>query len=44
VDLGVNVDYQEHSWGAVAKFFDPDGNLCALRDDETFEQHIGTFA
>ncbi len=44
VDLGVNVDYQEHSWGAVAKFFDPDGNLCALRDDETFEQQIGTFA
>ncbi len=44
VDLGVNVDYQEHSWGAVAKFFDPDGNLCALRDDETFEQQIGTSA
>lgn len=44
VDLGVNVDYQEHSWGAGAKFFDPDGNLCALRDDQTFEQQIGTFA
>ena len=43
VDLGVNVDYQEHSWGTVAKFFDPDGNLCALRDDKTFENQIGTF-
>lgn len=30
--LGVEVDYQEHDWGVVAKFFDPDGNLCALKD------------
>ncbi len=35
VDLGVKVDHQEYSWGTVAKFFDPDGNLCALRDDES---------
>ena len=43
IDLGVKVDYQEHSWGTTAKFSDPDGNLCALRDDEKFEQQIGTF-
>lgn len=43
VHLGVKVDCQEHSWGTVAKFIDPDGDLCALRDDETFEQQIETF-
>lgn len=37
---GVSVDYQEHSWGTVAKFFDPDGNLCALKDDESFEKQV----
>ncbi len=37
---GVAVDYQEHSWGTVAKFHDPDGNLCAFKDDETFERQI----
>ena len=35
---GIAVDYQEHSWGTVAKFLDPDGNLCALRDSRTFGQ------
>ena len=37
---GVKVDYQEHSWGTVAKFFDPDGNLCAFKDSEKFERQI----
>ena len=37
---GVDVDYQEHSWGTVAKFFDPDGNLCALKDNDKFEKQI----
>ena len=36
----VEVDYQEHSWGTIAKFFDPDGNLCAFKDSSTFEQQI----
>ena len=40
---GIKVDYQEHSWGTVAKFFDPDGNLCAFKDDDTFEQQIATY-
>ena len=39
-EKGVRVDYQEHSWGTVAKFFDPDGNLCAFKDDETFEKQV----
>ena len=25
----IEVDYQEHEWGTIAKFLDPDGNLCA---------------
>ncbi len=37
---GVDVDYQEHSWGTVAKFFDPDGNLCAFKDSERFEEQV----
>jgi lactoylglutathione lyase len=37
---GISVDYQEHPWGTVAKFLDPDGNLCAFKDDEKFEQQI----
>ena len=37
---GITVDYQEHAWGTVAKFVDPDGNLCALKDDETFERQV----
>lgn len=37
---GVAVDYQEHDWGTVAKFTDPAGNLCAFKDDATFERQI----
>ncbi len=37
---GVAVDYQEHEWGTVAKFYDPDGNLCAFKDSEKFEKQI----
>lgn len=36
----VKVDYQEHSWGTVAKFFDPDGNLLAFKDSQKFERQI----
>ena len=39
-EKNVDVDYQEHSWGTVAKFFDPDGNLCAFKDSEKFEKQI----
>jgi len=37
---GILVDYQEHSWGTIAKFFDPDGNLCAFKDSQKFEKQI----
>jgi lactoylglutathione lyase len=36
----VEVDYQEKSWGTVAKFFDPDGNLCAFKDSPKFEEQV----
>lgn len=38
--LGIEVAYREHSWGAVAKFFDPDGNLWALRDETSFAAQL----
>lgn len=40
---GIDVNYQEHSWGTIAKFFDPDGNLCAFKDTENFEKQIESF-
>ncbi|EDM44397.1 glyoxalase family protein [unidentified eubacterium SCB49] len=40
---GVVVDYQEHAWGTIAKFQDPDGNLCAFKDSEKFEKQISDF-
>jgi lactoylglutathione lyase len=42
-EKNVKVDYQEHSWGTIAKFFDPDGNLCAFKDSEKFEKQIADF-
>ena len=36
----VEVDYQEFDWGTVAKFLDPDGNLCAFKDTDKFERQI----
>ncbi len=42
-EKNVKVDYQEHSWGTVANFFDPDGNLCALKDRGKFEKQIADF-
>lgn len=40
---GVDVNYQEHSWGTIAKFFDPDGNLCAFKDSRKFEKQIDDY-
>jgi lactoylglutathione lyase len=39
----IKVNYQEHSWGTIAKFYDPDGNLCAFKDSEKFEKQIFDF-
>ena len=36
----IQVDYQEHAWGKVAKFKDPDGNLIAFKDEESFVKQI----
>jgi lactoylglutathione lyase len=29
---GIEVDVQQHSWGTVGTFLDPDGNLCEFKD------------
>ena len=39
----IAVDYQEHSWGKVAKFKDPDGNLIAYKDEESFAKQNQVF-
>jgi lactoylglutathione lyase len=36
----IQIDYQEHSWGNVAKFKDPEGNLLAFKDEEGFAKQI----
>ncbi|MFK7781046.1 VOC family protein [Psychroserpens sp.] len=36
----ISVDYQEHSWGTIAKFKDPDGNLIAFKDEDSFAKQI----
>jgi len=42
---GIDVDYQEHDWGTVAKFKDPDGNVIAFKDETGFlkqmEEYLG---
>ena len=38
--LGIKVNYGEFSWGTVAKFHDPDGNLIGIKDTEKFEKQI----
>lgn len=40
---GVPVDYQEHSWGTVAKFEDTAGNLIAFKDELGFQQQVNEF-
>ncbi|HAS43635.1 MAG TPA: glyoxalase/bleomycin resistance/dioxygenase family protein [Microscillaceae bacterium] len=39
----IEVDYQEQAWGTIAKFYDPDGNLCAFKDSEKFEKQIADY-
>jgi len=33
---GVALTVESFSWGTIANFTDPDGNLCSLRDERTF--------
>ena len=37
---GVAVNYQEHLWGTIAKFKDPNGNLIAFKDEVGFAKQI----
>lgn len=39
---GVEVNYIEADWGTVAKFFDPEGNLCAFKDSPKFEEQVAS--
>ncbi len=41
--LGIHVNIEEYDWGTVAKFKDPDGNNCSLKDSEKFELQIKNF-
>lgn len=40
----IEVDYQEHDWGIVTKFKDPDGNLLAFKDSEKFDKQIEEYS
>ncbi len=33
---GVKIEVKSYSWGTIANFTDPDGNLCSLRDEGRF--------
>ena len=37
---GLAVAVGGHEWGTVARFGDPDGNLCALEDEGGFERQV----
>lgn len=39
----ISVNYQEHSWGNVAKFKDPEGNLLAFKDELGFVKQIEAY-
>ena len=43
IKKNVKVDYQEHTWGTIVKFLEPDSNLCAFKDSKTFEKQITHF-
>jgi len=40
---GIDVDYQEHDWGTVAKFKDPDGNMIAFKDEAGFLRQVADY-
>ncbi len=37
---GIQLDVDIYSWGTIANFTDPDGNLCSLRDQQTFGDQV----
>jgi len=36
-EKGVAIAVESYSWGSIADFTDPDGNLCSLRDEASFQ-------
>jgi len=38
--FGIKLKIEHHNWGSIARFKDPDGNNCALKDSEKFEMQI----
>ena len=43
ISLGVQVSIEEYEWGTVARFKNPDGNNCSLKDSEKFGKQIEDF-
>lgn len=43
MSLGIQVNIEEYEWGTIAKFKDPDGNVCSLKDSGKFESQIREF-
>ncbi|MDY8134580.1 VOC family protein [Aquimarina sp. 2201CG5-10] len=41
---GIEVNYQKHEWGEVAKFFDPEGNMIAFKDESGFADQIEEYS
>ena len=37
-EKNISVNLRREIWGTVADFTDPDGNICSIRDETTFEQ------
>ncbi|OED38757.1 hypothetical protein AB833_18385 [Chromatiales bacterium (ex Bugula neritina AB1)] len=32
IEKGIEIDFEEHLWGQIATFHDPDGNACQLKN------------
>lgn len=37
---GVKAQKEVFAWGVIANFYDPDGNVCQLKDRKTFEAQL----
>lgn len=40
--FGVEVVCKEYDWGSIAKFTDPDGNICEFKDSRTFDLQLAS--
>ena len=39
-EKGIRAQKEVFEWGAIANFYDPDGNVCQLKDSGTFEAQL----